>query len=160
MKTLFKINLILIIINILLIPITILSLLFISFYLFWIPFGIWVLSIIFTGLIQVLTYITYLFKWSEIYDTLKLPFKIYGIITAITIVIFIMDISHIRDITHYSDMPHYLHIIFTSAFLVFELSNSIIIVLAALLALFFIYLSKRQYDFYNSNINTDELLNS
>jgi len=154
MKTLYKTNLVLIFINVLSIPIVLLSIVFVGFYLSWIPFGSWVLFTILTGFIQILSYIIYLFKWNKISRTLKIPFIIYGICAAITITTFIVDISNTTSMTgtgYHTEIPYYLNIIFNAAILIFNLSQPIIIILALFLALFFIYLSKQQYHFYKTD---------
>jgi len=122
MKTLYKINLILIIANVILGFTIYLGLLF----------------MIITGITQIIMYTIYLTKWSNISKELKIPFIKYGTLTAITLIGLSLGI-------YYE----------SSDFLV-----PVTMIASGILAFYFLYLSKKQYEFYKINLNTNELLNS
>ncbi len=121
MKTLYKINLILIIINVILGFTIYLGLLF----------------MIITGLCQVVMYIIYLIKWKDIAQGLRTPFIRYGTIMAITLILFSLGMYYGSD--------HFL--------------IPVTMITSGLLAFYFLYLSKKQYDFSKENLETGITLN-
>ena len=122
MKTLYKINLILIITNVILGFTIYLGLLF----------------MIITGICQVLMYIIYLIKWKDISKELKTSFIIYETTTIITLILFSIG-------TQYH----------SGNFLI-----PVSMITSAMLAFYFLYLSKKQSDFSNLKLENNELLYS
>lgn len=113
MKTLYKINLILVIINVILGLTIYLGLLF----------------MIITGVCQVVMYLIYLSKWKDISKELKTPFIKYGIITVITLSVFSYALYDESDFLFTLPM-----------------------ITSGLLAFYFLYISKKQRDFYVSSL--------
>lgn len=88
-----------------------------------------------TGTCQVISFIIYLTQWKKISDRLKTPFIIYGVLTTITLIAF-----KAGQTTYLGD--DLIPILFFSG----------------ILAFYFLYLSKKQYDFSKENLKTDEVL--
>lgn len=97
------------------------------------------LFMIITGFAQVVMFIVYLSKWKKISDQYKTHFITYGCLTIITLIALFISVQ----LNHHADT-----IILLSLFM------------GGGLAFYFLYLSKKQYEFYNTNLKTDELLNS
>jgi len=114
MKTLYKINSIIIIINVILGFTIVLGLLFMQV----------------TGLCQVITYFIYLGQWNKISNELKTPFKLYGLLTTITLIVF-FSINQSRYLTD-ETIP--------------------ILIFSGFLAFYFLYLSKKQKDYYKLKV--------
>lgn len=90
-----------------------------------------------TGVFQVICYIIYMTQWKKISSTLKTPFIIYGILTTVTLIPFfnVDNVGNLGD----DAMP--------------------ILFFSGILAFYFLFLSKKQYDFSKKNLEISETIN-
>ena len=142
MKIIYRINLTLIIINICILLMIVPSIaIYFSGYAFFIPIGFFMSFAIFSSLIQVLMYIIYLFKWNKISDRLKSPFIFYGIIAMVEIIYLLTIISSIWGLD-------YIEMFVVISMALFRPISLVFLITASFMALFSLYLSKKQYHLY------------